>query len=134
MPTLEETKRIQLTQRTALLTEQINSVANDLQSRTAASSSQHVDLGYFSAQRRSSWDLSKDGVEHLILGNSMWIDRLIPNGTSPSYYWFKEEKFGWYFAFARNSNIGGKFDVLVSFDDVTYNFFAQDADKLVVVK
>jgi hypothetical protein len=86
---------------------------------------------YYSVESRGSWDLAKTGRAHDASSQGVaWVDELLPNGTSANYYWRKEKVNGFFWAFAKNPSTTGKYEILVSGDDITYQIWATDGEKL----
>lgn len=101
-----------------------------LQARTQAKTDDNVPFVYVLQERCSSWDLAKSGRIQEVSLSYVIVDELLPNGFSDNYYWRKEANLGLFWAFAKEANSDGKYDILVSGDDQTYFLYAGTAEKL----
>lgn len=110
----------------------------DLKERKAATTDDAAKWVYYSCKKGAvgTWDLGKDGVEHVQFGTTMWVVPLLPNGESPDYYWVKENlaSGAYYFAFKKKASAGDKYEILYSLDDVTYQYWDEAGGRLERVK
>lgn len=85
---------------------------------------------FYSAGKRSSWDLAKTGRITESHSDVCYVDELSPNGTSTNYYWRKEAKLGLYWGFAKKPDAAGKYEVIISGDDMNYYVHTTDGERL----
>lgn len=101
----------------------------ELESRNKSTLVDDVPFVYGSIGRRTTWDLAKTGRITEFHSDVCYVDELSPNGTSANYYWRKESKLGLFWAFAKQPNSAGKYDILVSSDDSNYQLATSDGEK-----
>ena len=98
----------------------------DLDARKAVYSDDAYKWVYISCKKggEGSWDLGKDGVEHVRFGTEIYVVGLQPNGESTNYYWVKEQLATgtYYFAFSKKPT-DGTYAILYSVDDKNYFYW-----------